>query len=115
MMMMKTGKTGKKEKYQEKQSQKQRLLETLKQGKKVCQIDLGYYLALRENTLYRLLYQTKYVDAIAELGIANLPARIFGLKKDGYKIITETVKVKGRFCNTHYSVYSLDCSEKQEQ
>ena len=35
--------------YEEKQTQKQRLLKVLQEGKKVCQIDLVYYLKLREN------------------------------------------------------------------
>lgn len=29
--------------YEEKQTQKQRLLKVLQEGKKVCQIDLNYY------------------------------------------------------------------------
>lgn len=95
--------------YEEKLSQKQRLLEVLKQGKKVCQIDLNLY-------LYYITSDIKYitnrsnnniVDAIAELGIANLPARIFGLKKDGYDIKTEKISCKGRFCDTFYYVYYL--------
>lgn len=97
--------------YEEKQTQKQRLLKVLQEGKKVCQIDLVYYLKLRENFFnpYPLKKpETNIVDAIAELGIANLPARIFGLKKDGYDIKTEDIKVKGRFCNTHYVIYSLN-------
>lgn len=97
--------------YEEKATQKARLLEVLKQGKKVCQIDLNLYLYLRTyNFKYiknRGLDEMKMVDALAELGIANLPARIFGLKKDGYNIVAEDVKVKGRFGNTHYAVYSL--------
>lgn len=99
--------------YEEKQTQKQRLLKVLKEGKKVCQIDLNYYLALRTNEMSGrpIWYKKEYVDAIADLGIANLPARIFGLKKDGYDIKTEDVKVKGRFCNTHYAVYSLNIND----
>lgn len=96
--------------YEEKQTQKQRLLKVLKEGKKVCQIDLNLYLYYRTNDVKYIQDRGFYnlVDAIADLGIANLPARIFGLKKDGYDIKTEDVKVKGRFCNTHYAVYSLN-------
>lgn len=101
--------------YEEKATQKQRLLEALKNGEKVCQIDLNYYMKLRddeENAFFPRIYKRKYVDAIADLGIANLPARIFGLKKDGYKIKTEKVAVDGRWCKTFYCVYSLDTDEK---
>lgn len=99
--------------YEEKQTQKQRLLKVLQEGKKVCQVDLNYYLKLRSeyfNPYLKFLKkpETNVVDAIAELGIANLPARIFNLKKDGYDIKVEDVKIKGRFCNTHYAVYSLN-------
>ena len=94
--------------YEEKQTQKQRLLKVLQEGKKVCQIDLAYYLQLRESYFNPYPPETNVVDAIAELGIANLPARIFNLKKDGYDIKVEDVKIKGRFCNTHYAVYSLN-------
>ena len=96
--------------YKENSTQKERLLEVLKSGKKVCQIDLNYYMKLRddeENAFFPRIYKRKYVAAIADLGIANLPARIFGLKKDGYDIKTEKVEVKGRFCNTYYCVYYL--------
>lgn len=95
--------------YKENSTQKERLLEVLKSGKKVCQIDLNYYLNLikcKEEGQW-CFTEKKYVDAIADLGIANLPARIFGLKKDGYDIKTEKVEVKGRFCNTYYCVYYL--------
>lgn len=93
--------------YEEKQTQKKRLLEVLKAGKKVTQIDLGYYLRLRDSYYNYFKPETNIVDAIAELGIANLPARIWGLKKDGYNILVEDVKVKGRYGDTHYAVYSL--------
>lgn len=100
--------------YEEKATQKQRLLEALKNGEKVCQIDLNYYLALRDREMIgeSMWYKKEYTDAIADLGIANLPARIFGLKKDGYKIKTEKVVVHGRWCKTFYCVYSLDTDEK---
>lgn len=94
--------------YEEKQTQKKRLLEVLKAGKKVTQIDLQYYLKLRNSYFNPNPPKTDVVDAIAELGIANLPARIYGLKADGYDIKTEDVKIKGRFGNTHYAVYSLN-------
>ena len=94
--------------YEEKQTQKNRLLEVLKAGKKVTQIDLEYYLQLRSNYFNPFPPKTDVIDAIAELGIANLPARIVGLKAEGYDIKTEDIKIKGRFGNTHYSVYSLN-------
>ena len=95
-------------KYDEKPSQKKRLLECLQAGNKVCQIDLNYYLQLRhhhEDYLY--IKKSEFVDAIADLGIANLPARIYGLKKDGYEIETEKISVNGRFCKTFYYVYFM--------
>lgn len=94
--------------YEEKQTQKERLLKVLKEGKKVTQIDLKYYLDLRNSYFNPFPPKTNVVDAIAELGIANLPARIFGLKADGYDIKTEDIKIKGRFGSTHYAVYSLN-------
>lgn len=96
-------------KYEEKATQKERLLKVLQEGKKVCQIDLNLYLYYRTNDI-KYITMRKYnglVDAIADLGIANLPARIFGLKKDGYDIKTEKVVVNGRFCKTYYCVYYL--------
>lgn len=100
-----------KEGYKENSTQKERLLKVLQEGKKVCQIDLNYYLKLRDYEEMRgstyLFEKSDFIDAIADLGIANLPARIFGLKKDGYDIKTEKVEVKGRFCNTYYCVYYL--------
>lgn len=102
--MMKNG-------YEEKQTQKARLLKVLKEGKKVTQIDLPYYLELRKNSTNLFggrKPKSEYIDAIAELGIANLPARIYGLKADGYDIKTEDVKIKGRFGSTHFAVYSLN-------
>lgn len=59
-------------------------------------------------------YLSEFVDAIADLGIANLPARIFGLKKDGYEIKTEKIHLKGRYGKTHYCVYSLANSEVEK-
>ena len=68
--------------YEDKQTQKERLLKVLKEGKKVTQIDLPLYLELRKNrtNLFSRQPKSEYIDAIAELGIANLPARIYGLK-----------------------------------
>lgn len=92
-----------------KQSQKQRLLEVLKQGKKVCQIDLNLYLYYKtQDTKYILNRKNQIIDSIADLGIANLPARIFNLRKDGYNIKSEKVQCKGRFCDTFYYVYYLE-------
>jgi hypothetical protein len=96
----------KKNGYEEKSTQKQRLLKALETGKEICQIDLQYYMRLREGGLWNI--KSNFIDALAELGIANLPARIYGLKKDGYKITTRDVKIKGRFGDTHFTVYSLD-------
>lgn len=89
-----------------KETQKQRLLKVLKKGKKVCQIDLNKYLALLEKR--KSYFNTNTVDAIVELGIANLPARIFDLKKEGYDIRAKKIKCKGRFCNTFYYIYYLE-------
>lgn len=97
--------------YEDRQTQKARLLKVLKEGKKVTQIDLPYYLELRKNSTNLFggrKPKSEYIDAIAELGIANLPARIYGLKADGYDIKTEDVKIKGRFGSTHFAVYSLN-------
>ena len=97
--------------YEEKKSQKERLLKVLQEGKKVCQIDLNYYLKLikcKEEGEWWSYIEKKYVDAIADLGIANLPARIFGLKKDGYDIKSKNIECQGRFCKTHYYVYYLE-------
>lgn len=92
------------EKYKENATQKARLLEVLQTGKAVTQINLTRYLALLAGQLYE---DDGVVDALADLGIANLPARVFGLKEDGYLIKATDVKVQGRFCETHYAVYTL--------
>lgn len=99
-------------KYEEKNTQKARLLGVLKSGKKVTQIDLEYYLRLRNSYFNPYPPKTDVVDAIAELGIANLPARIYCLKKDGYNIKTEDIKIVGRYGNTHYAIYSLNSEIK---
>ena len=100
--------------YEDRQTQKARLLKVLKEGKKVTQIDLKYYLQLRSNYFNPFPPKTDVIDAIAELGIANLPARIFGLKAEGYDIKTEDIKIKGRFGNTHYAVYSLNSENEKK-
>lgn len=92
--------------FEEKTTQKQRLLKVLKSGKKVTQINLNRYLALLEHRIY--LNIGGVVDAIAELGIANLPARIWNLRKEGYDIKSRKVECKGRYCKTHYYEYYLD-------
>lgn len=89
---------------EEKKTQKERLLKVLQAGKKVTQIDLRRYFALLNGNQN---YTNDIVDAIADLSIANLPARVFNLKKDGYNIITEDIIINGRYGKTHYSVYSL--------
>lgn len=93
-------------KYEERSNQKERVLNVLKSGKRITQINLRQYLALLRNGSYAV--QTDVVDAIAELGVANLPARIFGLKKDGYDIKTKRIDVDGRFGKTYYYEYYLD-------
>ena len=93
-----------------KQTQKQRLLEVLKQGKKVCQIDLNLYLYYKTHDC-KYIQNRKYyqlIDSIADLGIANLPARIHNLRNHGYNIKSEKINCKGRFCNTFYYVYYLE-------
>ncbi len=94
------------------ETQAQRLLKALENGQKVTQIDLKYYLDLRNNNAKTP--KSDIVDAIAELGIANLPARISDLKAEGYKIKTENIKIKGRFCKTHYAIYSLISEDNGE-
>lgn len=37
------------------------------------------------------------LDAFNDIGITRLSAKIFNLKKQGYTIIDETIKVKNRF------------------
>lgn len=51
-------------------------------------------------------------DAVYNLGIFRLSARISDLKADGYRIKSETVKKKdGRGEWKHYASYSLDEEE----
>lgn len=49
------------------------------------------------------------LDAMLDLGIANLPAVINRLRKDGYNIKTEKVKSKNRYGEPiTYAKYSRD-------
>lgn len=86
--------------YEEKQTQENKVLDVLKSGEKITQIYLIAYFEMRKGNF---AYKSPFVDAIA-LGIANLPARIWGLKQKGYKILTEIVKTK----KSHFAVYSLE-------
>lgn len=48
------------------------------------------------------------IQAMQEYGIMRLASRINDLKREGYNIISETMKSKNRFGETvHYSVYRL--------
>ena len=48
-------------------------------------------------------------EAFNDLGIARLASRIHDLKKIGYPIKSETIRVKNRFGeDTHYTKYSLE-------
>lgn len=85
--------------YLKKPTQEQKILNVLQQGKRVAQIDLERYWAL----VNKQYYKSDIVDATIDLNILNLPARIFGLKKKGYNIISETIKTK----NAHYVVYKM--------
>lgn len=85
--------------YIKKPTQEQKILDVLLQGKKIAQIDLQRYWAL----VNKKSYKSDIVDATIDLNILNLPARIFGLKKKGYNIISEDIKTK----NAHYVVYRL--------
>lgn len=97
--------------YEKRPTQEKRVLSVLQKGKSISQINLQRYLQLLAGQPY-IETNDNCVDAIADLGIANLPARIFGLKRDGWNILSETVHVKGRFGKTHYVVYKLGTPEK---
>lgn len=78
-------------------TQKQRLLEVLQQG----------------NEVYQFIPRNKWkkrhmIDGVVDLGIANVPARIWDLRQDGYKNI-ETINIphKNRYGKTHYSMYKM--------
>lgn len=48
------------------------------------------------------------IEAMQEYGIMRLASRINDLKREGYSIVSETMKSKNRFGETvHYSVYRL--------
>lgn len=48
------------------------------------------------------------IEAMQEYGIMRLASRINDLKREGYNIVSETMKSKNRFGETvHYSVYRL--------
>lgn len=85
--------------YEEKITQEQTVLNILKSGRAITQIDLNRYFAMLRGD-YRV--KSDFVDALA-MGIANLPARICGLKKKGWNIITKDIKTK----KSHFAVYSL--------
>lgn len=51
-------------------------------------------------------------DAVKDLGINALPARIRDLKRDGYNIVATTQKGKNRYGkSTIYTEYSIKCKE----
>jgi hypothetical protein len=48
------------------------------------------------------------IQAMQEYGIMRLASRINDLKREGYNIVSETMKSHNRFGETvHYSVYRL--------
>lgn len=48
------------------------------------------------------------IEAMQEYGIMRLASRINDLKREGYNIVSETMKSKNRFGETvHHSVYRL--------
>lgn len=48
------------------------------------------------------------LEAMREYGIMRLASRISDLKRQGYRIVSETVTSKNRFGeDTHYKVYRL--------
>ena len=47
-------------------------------------------------------------QAIQDLGVTRLSAKIFDLKKDGYMFITDTISTKNRYGEpVHYAKYRL--------
>lgn len=47
-------------------------------------------------------------QAFTDLGIVQLPPRIFYLKREGYQFVTERVKTTNRYGKkTHYDIYRL--------
>lgn len=56
------------------------------------------------------------LQAMADYGIMRLSAIIYDLKKEGYNIKTEIIKVKNRYNEScHVAQYSLIEKEKQQQ
>ena len=82
-----------------KETQKQRILKALQQGYDVTQVTFDLACWVRE--------LKKIKDGYRDLSIANVPARIFDLKKDGYNIETINIPIKGKYGNTYYSIYRL--------
>ena len=82
-----------------KQTQEEKILSALKQGKRIAQIDFKRYIALNNGESYK----SDIVDGVLDLNILNVPARIYGLRKKGYNIISENIKTK----NAYYVVYKL--------
>lgn len=85
--------------YIKKQTQEEKILSVLEQGKRIAQIDLKRYIALNNGESYK----SDIVDGVLDLNILNVPARIYGLRKKGYNIISENIKTK----NAYYVVYKL--------
>lgn len=85
--------------YIKKQTQEDKILSVLKQGKRIAQIDLKRYIALNNGESYK----SDIVDGVLDLNILNVPARIYGLRKKGYNIVSENIKTK----NAYYVVYKL--------
>lgn len=52
------------------------------------------------------------LDAFNDLGITRLSAKIFDLKKQGYDIVGETIKVKNRFGEEAYVKKYMLAEEK---
>ena len=85
--------------YIKKQTQEEKILSVLEQGKRIAQIDLKRYIALNNGESYK----SDIVDGVLDLNILNVPARICGLRKKGHNIISENIKTK----NAYYVVYKL--------
>ena len=82
-----------------KQTQTKRLLEALQKGYDVTQVTFDTPAWLRKIKRIK--------DGYRDLSIANVPARVFDLKKEGYCIETINVPIKGKYGKTYYSVYRL--------
>ena len=88
-------------KVKQKETQKQRLLKVLQQGKEVYQF-MPYTWRLN------FLKHRNSIDALVDLGIANLQTRIFELRQDGYNIKTIDVPHKNKYGETYFSKYILE-------